>query len=89
MVSIIATRAQQERVNFLLELASALNGVGVKIGRAVIQSCRECGTPVKDPDFPTEDEAGRLYKIWGTDRSVCRSLEALEESGGRVKVASM
>ena len=55
-------------MNFLLELASALNGVGVKIGRAIIQSCQECGTPVKDPDFPSEDEAGRLYKIWGTDR---------------------
>ena len=68
MVTIIATRQQQERVNFLLELTSALNGVGVRIGRAIIQSCTDCGVPVADPDFPTEAEHGRLYKIWGTDR---------------------
>ena len=118
MITVIATKAQRQRNDFLLELASALNGcghshhnmppsipgqqqtitqhpvahvwyattadgfqlkfthmhvltvgrVGVRISRAIIQSCNDCGTPVADPDFPSGDEHGRLYKVWGTDR---------------------
>lgn len=74
VITIMATQEQQERGNFLLELTSALNGVGVKIGRCIIQSCKSCGTPVNDPDYPADDENARLYKVWGTDRcvGVCR-----------------
>ena len=51
--------------------------VGVRISRAIIQSCTECGTPVADPDFPSGDEHGRLYKVWGTDRCglLCTAMQ--------------
>ena len=84
VVTIIATQEQQEGGNFLLELTSALNGVGVKIGRAVIQSCKSCGTPVADADFPADDEHSRLYKVWGTDRCVVSGLRYNLASACRV-----
>ncbi len=49
----------------------------MRISRAIVQSCTDCGTPVADPDFPHEDEHGRLYKVWGTDRCAVPHRAAL------------
>lgn len=45
-------------------------GVGVRISRAVIQGCSDCGVPIsEDEDFRKAEQNGaRLYKVWGTDR---------------------
>ena len=51
-----------------LKACVPVDRVGVRISRAIIQSCNDCGTPVADADFPSGDEHGRLYKVWGTDR---------------------
>lgn len=40
-----------DRVGFLLEVASALSGIGVLISEAIIQGCTSCGTPVEEEDF--------------------------------------
>ncbi len=45
-------------------------GVGVRISKAVIQGCSDCGVPIdEDEDFRRAQRHGaRLYKVWGTDR---------------------
>jgi hypothetical protein len=72
VITIFAPQQRQERLprNALLEIASCINGCGIKIYRAVIQSCSDCGVPVADDDFAQAEKTGtRLYKIWGTDRA--------------------
>jgi hypothetical protein len=54
------------------QVASAISGAGVRIGRAIIQSCKDCQITVDDEDF---DGSARLFKFWGTDR--CESCSML------------
>lgn len=51
----------------LLQIASAMTGVGVSIHEAVIQGCTQCGAPEVDPNFD-HGARNRLFKFWVSDR---------------------
>ncbi|KAK9801981.1 hypothetical protein WJX73_005969 [Symbiochloris irregularis] len=52
----------------LLQIASAMSGVGVSIHEAVIQGAEQsCGAPKADPHFDAA-KRGRLFQFWVTDR---------------------
>jgi len=72
VITIFAPSQRDKRLprSALLEIASCINGVGVRISKAVIQGCSDCGVPIEDEDFRKAEQHGaRLYKVWGTDRS--------------------
>lgn len=65
--SVVSVVSEPNKKGFLLELASAMTGLGVIIHEAIIQGCTDCGGPEVDKGF--EHSTGRrLFKFWVTDR---------------------
>ncbi|KAK9830186.1 hypothetical protein WJX72_010186 [[Myrmecia] bisecta] len=63
--TIVTFNEATEKGGNLLEVASAMTGVGVTIAEAVIQGCTQCGGPEMG-EF--NSAKGRLFKFWVTDR---------------------